>query len=640
MDQFIVSARKYRPMTFDSVVGQRHISDTLKNAIKSGHLAQAFLFSGPRGVGKTTCARILAKTINCFNRTENIEACEKCESCESFNEGHSLNVYELDAASNNSVDDIRTLIDQVRFAPQIGTKKVYIIDEVHMLSSQAFNAFLKTLEEPPSHAIFILATTEKHKIIPTILSRCQIFDFNRIDLNDMVRKLDEIAKKEGVTAEHDALHLISQKSDGSLRDALSMFDQMVTYAGNNLTYNSVVENLSILSTDYYFDLTAHLVKNDIASSLNLFNEILQKGFDGHHFILGLAEHLRNLLVAQDHSTIELLNAGPQIKEKYAAQTLNVTSAFIIKALNIISKADLNYKATKNQRLLVELCLINLAELSSVNSDKQRTVASAPTADPIKKKLPEIQSEPVPTGENNNTEKKELEAIKESIVESDEESKNNKVEYAKPEVGKNIEFAEIKKYTDSNGKSHVEYSGESEVLTDAAKPSSVNSGESKTKRRYDLSALTGSTGIRSITEAHEVKAELNAGQEEDEVIRFTDKIDEEKMQKIWSEILKNYDERNEINLYASLSKYPVELVDGHFLKIIYDNKSQAESISKEKSFILEKMRAALRNDNLQIKLEMSELKQQKAYTQAEKLEKLIENNPAISLLKVKLDLEPN
>ena len=629
-------------MTFDSVVGQRHISDTLKNAIKSGHLAQAFLFSGPRGVGKTTCARILAKTINCFDRTENIEACEKCESCQSFNEGHSLNVYELDAASNNSVDDIRTLIDQVRFAPQLGSKKVYIIDEVHMLSSQAFNAFLKTLEEPPSHAIFILATTEKHKIIPTILSRCQIFDFNRIDLNDMVRKLDEIAKKEGVTAEHDALHLISQKSDGSLRDALSMFDQMVTYAGNNLSYNSVVENLSILSTDYYFDLTEYLVKNDIASSLNLFNEILQKGFDGHHFLLGLAEHLRNLLVAQDHSTIELLSAGPQIKEKYAAQTINVSSAFIIKALNIISKADLNYKSTKNQRLLVELCLINLAELSSSNSDKQKIVNPFSSAESIKKKQPEIKNDPVPDAlvEFNIAKKSEQQVVKVSEVEASPESMNNKADHSKPESETIMELAEIKKSTDSTKKMLVEYSPETEVLTDGVKPKSTITGESKLKRRYDLSALTGSTGIRSVIEANEIKSESYEGNEGDNVIRFTDKIDEEKLQKIWGDILKNYDERNEINLFTSLSKYPVELVEGHFLKIVYDNKSQAESISKEKSAILGKMRTVLRNDTLQIKLVISEMKLQKAYTQSEKLEKLIEKNPAISLLKVKLDLEPN
>jgi len=295
MENFIVSARRYRPQTFDTVVGQTHITSTLKNAIKSSHVAQAYLFCGPRGVGKTTCARILAKTINCFNHTKNIEACGECESCKSFDSGHSLNTYELDAASNNSVEDIRNLINQVSFAPQIGSHKVYIIDEVHMLSQAAFNAFLKTLEEPPRHAIFILATTEKHKIIPTILSRCQIFDFNRIKIEDIVRHLGNISKKEKINSEDDALHIIAQKVDGSMRDALSIFDQMVVLAEDSITYKMVIDNLSILDYDYYFKVTDALLEKNNSSSLIIFNEILNKGFDGHHFINGLAEHLRNFL---------------------------------------------------------------------------------------------------------------------------------------------------------------------------------------------------------------------------------------------------------------------------------------------------------------------------------------------------------
>ena len=299
MENFIVSARKYRPQTFDTVVGQIHITSTLKNAIRSNHVAQAYLFCGPRGVGKTTCARILAKTINCFNQTKNIESCDECDSCKSFNTGNSLNIFELDAASNSSVDDIRNLISQVSFAPQIGSHKVYIIDEVHMLSSNAFNAFLKTLEEPPHHAIFILATTEKHKIIPTILSRCQIFDFNRIKIEDTVAHLAGIAKKEKVKVEEDALHIIAQKSDGAMRDALSMFDQMVSLSGNTITYKTVIDNLSILDYDYYFKVTDALIERNTSSALLIFNEILNKGFDGHHFINGLAEHVRNLLVCRD-----------------------------------------------------------------------------------------------------------------------------------------------------------------------------------------------------------------------------------------------------------------------------------------------------------------------------------------------------
>lgn len=368
MENFVVSARKYRPVTFDSVVGQISITSTLKNAIKTEHLAQAFLFCGPRGVGKTTCARILAKTINCFNITENIESCDECESCKSFNEGHSLNIYELDAASNNSVDDIRNLIEQVRFAPQIGTKKVYIIDEVHMLSAQAFNAFLKTLEEPPKHAIFILATTEKHKIIPTILSRCQIFDFNRIQIEDIASHLLNIAEKEGITAEKDALHIIAQKADGALRDALSIFDQIVSFSGNNITYQNVIDNLNILDYDYYFKLTDAIFEHKIADCLLIFNDILSKGFDGHNFISGLAEHFRNLLICQDTSTLKLLEVGENIKEKYKEQALKGNTPLYVSFLDTTSKADVSYKSSKNQRLLVEVMLM---QLCSVNNEHEK-----------------------------------------------------------------------------------------------------------------------------------------------------------------------------------------------------------------------------------------------------------------------------
>lgn len=365
MENFIVSARKYRPATFDTVVGQQSITNTLKNAIRTDHLAQAFLFCGPRGVGKTTCARILAKTINCFNPTPEIEACNECDSCKSFNEGASLNVYELDAASNNSVDDIRNLIDQVRFAPQIGSKKVYIIDEVHMLSTNAFNAFLKTLEEPPPHAIFILATTEKHKIIPTILSRCQIFDFNRIQIEDIANHLAEIAKKEGIEAEAEALHIIAQKADGALRDALSIFDQIVSFSGKNISYQAVIDNLNILDYDYYFKATDYLLKSDISSTLLLFNDVIDNGFDGHHFIVGLAEHLRNLLVCQDEATIKLLEVGKRIGERYAEQAKECNLKFLLDALQIANTCDIQYKSSKNQRLLIELGLMQIASINSL-----------------------------------------------------------------------------------------------------------------------------------------------------------------------------------------------------------------------------------------------------------------------------------
>ncbi|MCE2711712.1 MAG: DNA polymerase III subunit gamma/tau [Cryomorphaceae bacterium] len=369
MSDFIVSARKYRPQTFDTVVGQSSITNTLKNAIRTGHLAQAFLFCGSRGVGKTTTARILAKTLNCFNRTENIEACDQCDSCESFKTGYSLNITELDGASNNGVEEMRTLIEQVRIPPQLGNYKVYIIDEVHMLSQSAFNAFLKTLEEPPKHAIFILATTEKHKIIPTILSRCQIFDFARIKVKDIADHLASVAAKEGITADPEALHLIAQKSDGALRDALSIFDQIVTFTGTTLTYKSVLENLNMLDFDYYFRIVESVNKEDIASCLLLMNDIVERGFDTHNFIIGLADHYRNLLVCKDMRTAVLLEVGENLEQRYVDQSKQIDSGILLRALGILSKTDVDYKTSKNQRLLVELALMQLCSLGQEQEKK-------------------------------------------------------------------------------------------------------------------------------------------------------------------------------------------------------------------------------------------------------------------------------
>ncbi|WP_460675656.1 DNA polymerase III subunit gamma/tau [Hymenobacter coalescens] len=374
MENFVVSARKYRPATFRSVVGQQHVTTTLQNAIVTGHLAQAFLFCGPRGVGKTTCARILAKTINCTNLTPEAEACDTCDSCRAFNQSASFNVHELDAASNNSVEDIRSLVEQVRYAPQQGRYKVYIIDEVHMLSNAAFNAFLKTLEEPPGYAIFILATTERHKIIPTILSRCQIFDFNRIKLDDIVGHLGYISGQEQVTAEEDALHLIAQKADGGLRDALSIFDQMVTFSGHQLSYRAVVQNLHVLDYEYYFRLTDYCLRQDLSQTLLLLDEVVQNGFDLHQFVIGTAEHLRGLLVCKDPQTVQLLEVSEGLRQRYADQARQAPLSFLVTGLNLLSQCDRDFKAAKNQRLHVELMLMKLAYLRNAVQLTQDLVA--------------------------------------------------------------------------------------------------------------------------------------------------------------------------------------------------------------------------------------------------------------------------
>lgn len=359
MDNFIVSARKYRPTTFNSVVGQEHITSTLKNAIKTGQIAQSFLFCGPRGVGKTTCARIFAKALNCQQLTADYEPCNECDSCRAFNESASFNVYELDAASNNSVEDIRSLVEQVRIAPQGAKYKVYVIDEVHMLSSAAFNAFLKTLEEPPAYAKFILATTEKHKIIPTILSRCQVYDFKRINDNDIIRHLQYVAKSENVEADEEALRVIAAKADGALRDALSIFDQIVSFSGGNITYKQTIENLNVLDVDNYFKTVDFLLCDEPSSALLLFDDILSNGFEAQHFISGLAKHFRNLLVAQNPSTVKLMEASDTIKKQYSEQAGKIDKTLLLRALELANECDFNFKNSNNKRLSVELCLMKI-----------------------------------------------------------------------------------------------------------------------------------------------------------------------------------------------------------------------------------------------------------------------------------------
>ena len=389
MDNYVVSARKYRPQTFESVVGQQALTQTLQNAIRQNRLAHAYLFCGPRGVGKTTCARIFAKTINCLNPQNGFDACNECESCKAFNEQRSFNIHELDAASNNSVEDIRNLIDQVRIPPQIGKYSVYIIDEVHMLSAGAFNALLKTLEEPPSYAIFILATTEKHKVLPTILSRCQVYDFNRITVQDTIAYLQKVAASEGVTADEGALNVVAQKADGGMRDALSIFDQLVAFCGNNITYERTIEVLNVLNADYYFKLVEQALQHDVKGALLLLNEVLNHGFDAGLFITGLAQHLRDVLVSKDPQTITLLETSDAIRQRYAAQAQLCAPVWIFQALDILNTCDINYRTAKNKRLTVELALIKLTQLGV----PQNIPAAQPTPQPSQPSTPRTTSQP-------------------------------------------------------------------------------------------------------------------------------------------------------------------------------------------------------------------------------------------------------
>ncbi len=420
MDKFIVSARKYRPQTFDTVVGQAHITTTLRNAIRNQQLAHAFLFCGPRGVGKTTCARILAKTINCEHPTKDGEACDKCQSCTSFNDGASMNYFELDAASNNSVDNIRDLVDQVRFVPQTGKYKVYVIDEVHMLSSSAFNAFLKTLEEPPSYAIFILATTEKHKILPTILSRCQIFDFKRITTNDTVQHLEEICEKEEIQAEKAALQIIAQKSEGCMRDALSILDKIVSFTNGELNYPNTLEHLNILDADYYFRILEYMQDQDLASAMLIYDDINRKGFEGDLVLNGLAEFMRNLLVCKDEKAAQLLEAVESFKPRYIETAKKVPAGLLVSALNILNEAEINYKSARNKRLHVELTLIKLCYLQqaldlttdATGSGKKKIAESAQAfrTRPIRPMAPKIVAATAPPTPSNSGAKLIIESV--------------------------------------------------------------------------------------------------------------------------------------------------------------------------------------------------------------------------------------
>ncbi len=620
MENFVVSARKYRPTTFDSVVGQKSITNTLKNAIKTQHLAQAFLFCGSRGVGKTTCARILAKTINCFNRTENIEACNECDSCQSFNEGASLNIHELDAASNNSVDDIRNLIDQVRFAPQIGSHKVYIVDEVHMLSTAAFNAFLKTLEEPPAHAIFILATTEKHKIIPTILSRCQIFDFSRIGVEDISMHLQSIAEKEKISAEEEALHLVAQKADGALRDALSIFDQLVSFAGDQLTYEAVLQNLNILDYDYYFKATDFLLAGNIPSSLLLFNEILSNGFDGHLFINGLATHLRNLLVGKDSSTIQLLEVSKSVKTKYKEQSQKCELRFLLQALEICRQCDTQYRASKNKRLLVELTMMQMASLNEQElqlSEKKKPYIKSNLGQQLANNEPKGST----TQEKRETPSQEEEKVEPNTVELEGKIQTKEKEESKTETIETEEVAAPKQENVEEKKKTAAFQNKfSQLRNQKAKTSSLSISElTKTEEKTE----------------EEIQAEAYTSE-------AREKFSNEEFTAAWTELSKKIKEGQEEGssiVFAAMSTHEPKINDDFTVQLAVDNKSQLEEMTLKRTDLHDFLRKRLRNGAVELLFNIQkDSKQKKAYTDEEKFQKMAETNPSLLKLKSELGLD--
>ena len=581
MENFIVSARKYRPVTFDTVVGQNAITSTLKNAIKNNHLAQSFLFCGPRGVGKTTCARILAKTINCENISSNMEACNVCNSCKSFNTSNSFNVFELDAASNNSVDDIRNLVDQVRIPPQLGKYKVYIIDEVHMLSSSAFNAFLKTLEEPPAYAKFILATTEKHKIIPTILSRCQIFDFNRITISDIAKHLEFVAQQEKVIADPNALQIIAQKADGALRDALSIFDQIVSFAGNNgITYQTVIDNLNVLDYDYFFNVTDALLKGNISECLLILNEILEHGFDGHHFISGLGEHFRNILVCKNPSTLKLLEVGETIREKYKFQAQNCSSHFILKALDFVAKCDVNYKTAYNKRIIVELVLLQIGNINSQNiNDDNMEEAIKPLVKSVEK--PKVVVNPETTKNPITVEPKPNNIGSSIVMPSSSVKPEKRIVSATKSIKETLAENAIQKKIENEG--DIDKSS-----SDIKKP----------------------------------------------ITQFT----AEEFEKVWMEMALPYKTESP-DFYITLTSQIPKVNEDFSIELSIDNVIQEKEITERKFEILTILRNALNNAQIQLNTIINKNPSiTKPFTPQEKFKKMTENNPAIQNLKDLFDLD--
>ncbi|QNL52519.1 DNA polymerase III subunit gamma/tau [Olivibacter sp. SDN3] len=588
MDNFIVSARKYRPSTFETVVGQQHITGTLKNAIKNNQLAQAFLFCGPRGVGKTTCARILAKTINCQQLTTEVEACGVCDSCRSFQQGNSFSIHELDAASNNSVDDIRSLIEQVRIPPQTGKYKIYIIDEVHMLSTQAFNAFLKTLEEPPTYAIFILATTEKHKILPTILSRCQIFDFNRIKIEHIAQHLANIAAKEGVAYDSDGLHLIAQKADGGLRDALSMFDQIVSFSNKNVNYQAVIDNLNILDYDYYFKLTDAILEENAASALVIFDEILLNGFDGNHFINGLASHFRNLLVGKDASTLKLLEVSENIRARYLEQSQQTTVGLLLSALNIANQCEINYRTSKNQRLQVELALLKMCHI------KTAVQFSSATNDNLNRQEPEKKKPDAAVTETPSVSKQEpLNPSPQKEYPGDVEKVENERETPQPTKVKIPSFKDIKL----------------------------------------------SSSIPNLNDVFKDKKEDDPNAEPEYIMGAErQSFDYENFMKVWHAYADQAKATNKITLFTLMTANAPKLRDDHKIEVIVENAIQENLLTISKIEILNDLRVKLKNfaiDLIPVQVESNVVR--KPYTNQEKYQAMLAKNPLVEKLRQDFNL---
>lgn len=610
MEQFVVSARKYRPSTFDSVVGQEAVTATLMNAIRTDHLASAFLFTGPRGVGKTTCARILARTINCEHLNADLTTCGTCAPCTTFNEGHSMSVFELDAASNNSVDDIRNLILQVSIAPQVGTKKVYIIDEVHMLSQAAFNAFLKTLEEPPNYAIFILATTEKHKILPTILSRCQVFDFRRIQLADITKHLASIAVKEGIDAEPRALHVIAQKADGGLRDALSIFDQLVSFTGQRLTYQDVVQNLNVLDHEHYFRITDAFSSGDVPAALVEYNAILQQGFDGHLFVTGLARHLRDLLVAQDPRTLTLLEVSEDLVQRYADQARTTDRDLIIKGLDRLAHCDANYKQSKEPRLLVELTLIHLA---GFHSDAG---ASGPAAE----------TRPANTPPPATAEKKNLDG---GVVPAAPTSRASA-----PEPRPSMMVAEPLGAT----------LGKAANASPAGPPEGVGSPDVHPQTRSETTLvprrrLAGQVSIKASAVAME-EAPENADTDAGPALPVSTKeVNTALLLKAWADYAATQRERGRSSLHATLTaREPAASGPGRISFAIV-NDVQDNYMRVEKPELLGHLRRALGDMGLELDVIKEDVVVKPRYTALDRFKLMAERNPALITLHevVKLDL---